>query len=115
MNVYIIAALCDEQIILLLILSSISILGITVIFWINHCLSSIAEKSHSIYKPLNSRVVRNVLNLKLKLKIFSTIERISGPVIGLYCYELFPFTNYMFYLFVKNCVLFFILVMNFLK
>ncbi len=91
-NVCIIAALYEEQIILLLILLWISILGIIVIFWTNYCLSSIAEKSHSLYKPLNSVVVRNVLNLELKLKICSMIERISGPVIGLYCYDLFPFT-----------------------
>jgi hypothetical protein len=115
LNLCIIAALYEEQIILLLILSSISILGIIVLFWINYCLSSIAEKSRSLYKPLNSVVVRNVLNLKLKLKICSMIERISGPVIGLYCYDLFPFTNYMFYHFVANCVLIFILIMNFLK
>jgi hypothetical protein len=35
------------------------------------------------------------------------IEKLSGPVIGLYCYDFLPimtFTNYEVYLYITNCV-----------
>ena len=67
-------------------------------------LSFIAREAHSSYSILNSMIARNRLPIRVRLKVLALIERLSGPVIGLYCYDLFPFTNYEFFLFVVNCV-----------
>jgi len=35
-------------------------------------------------------------DFKLKLNVLTLIERLAGPTIGIYCLDLFPFTNYQF-------------------
>jgi len=93
----------------------LAIIGITLLFCVNYGLSSISREAHSLYKPFNSIFVRKPLNLQLKLKIKGHIETLSGPVIGIYCYDLFPFTNYEFYIFVINCISMFILILGIFK
>jgi hypothetical protein len=114
-DLLIIAAILEKQTNLRLVISFVSIVGLFVLFCVNYFLTLVAKNSFSLYKPLNSVMARKSLNLKDRLKVCSMIERVSGPVIGLYCYNLFPFTNYEFYLFVANCVSIFILIMNFFK
>ncbi len=114
-DLFIIAAILEEQTNLRLVLSFVSIVSIFILFGKNYFLTLVAKNSFSLYKPLNSVMARKSLNLKDRLKVCSMIERVSGPVIGLYCYNLFPFTNYEFYLFVANCVSMFFLIMNVLK
>jgi hypothetical protein len=114
-NLFIIAAILEEQTNLRLVLSFISILAVFVLFCQNYFLTLVAKNSFSLYKPLNSLMARKSLNLKDRLKVCSMIERFSGPVIGLYCYDFFPFTNYEFYLFFAYCVSMFILIMNVFK
>jgi hypothetical protein len=114
-GLFIIGAILEEQTNLRLVLSFLSIVGVFILFWINYFLTLVAKNSFSLYKPLNSVMARKSLNLKDRLKVCSMIERFSGPVIGLYCYDLFPFTNYEFYLFVRNCVSIFIMIMNVFK
>jgi hypothetical protein len=41
-----------------------------------------------------------IILLQHRLKISAFIEKLCGPVIGYYCYDLFAFTNYEFYAFV---------------
>jgi hypothetical protein len=47
--------------------------------------------------------------VQLRLKITSFIEKLCGPVIGYYCYNLFAFTNYEFYEYVSffSAIIFF--------
>ena len=85
------------------------------LFIVNYMLSLIARSAHYSYPLLNTCIARqnytqNVLSLKLRLKILALIERLSGPVIGIYCYDLFPYTNHEFYIFCANCVKNFILL-----
>ena len=87
-------------------------LFIVQVFYLNYFLSEISRSAHSCYVNLNSLIAKYRFNRNLKLKVLNLIERLSGPVIGIYCYDLFPFTNYEFYLFVMNCVLNFILFMQ---
>jgi len=63
----------------------------------------IAKQAHKPYSRLNSIIARKVIRIDLKLKTCALIERLAGPVIGLYCFYFFPFTYYEFYLFVGNC------------
>jgi hypothetical protein len=77
-------------------------------------MSSIPKSAIKPYVKLNSLIARKRINLQIKLKIVDLNERLSGPIIGIYCFELFPFTNYEFYLFAANCVMNFILFMGFM-
>jgi len=51
---------------------------------------------------------------KCKLKIHSFIERLSGPSIGFYCYDLFPMDNWEFYQFLYISGSNYVLLMNLL-
>jgi len=93
----------------------ITMVGIFVVTLLNYSMSMIPREANRFYPKLNSLIAKNGLHLKMKLKVCSLIEKISGPVIGLYCFEFFPFTNYEFYLFAVNCVMNFILFMGLLK
>ncbi len=69
-----------------------------------YCLSSIQSAAHNPRDILFSIMARKGIELKLKFKVLGLIEKLSGPVIGIYCFNLFPFTNYEMYLFYVNCV-----------
>jgi hypothetical protein len=92
----------------------LAIIGVLLLLCLNISMSSIPKSAMKPYVKLNSLIARKRIDLKMKLKIVDLIERISGPVIGIYCFELFPFTNYEFYLFAVNCVMNFILFMGIL-
>ena len=81
---------------------------------LSYTMSLIPTSAVRPYQALNSIIARKSLDIKLKLKVCQLIEKLSGPVIGLYCYEFFPFTNYEVYLYVTNCVMNFILFMDLL-
>ena len=42
-------------------------------------------------------ITNEMKDIKLKWKVITLIERLAGPTIGIYCFNLFPFTNYEFY------------------
>ncbi len=64
------------------------------IFIFNYILGSVSTAAH---EPTPHFLVKYKCNLKLKLKITGFIEKLGGPVIGFYCYNLFPFTTYELY------------------
>ena len=80
----------------------------------NNLLSLIGREVHQCYPQLNSMLVRKRIRLGTRLKVMNLCERVSGPLIGIYCYDLFPFTNNEFQLFVVNCVSNFILFFDLL-
>ena len=90
------------------------IVGVLNIFVVNYFLCSVGRVAHKSYPFIISMLSRKRLRLITKLKVISLAERLSGPLIGFYCYDLFPFTNYEFYLFCVNCVSNFILFMGLL-
>jgi len=55
--------------------------------------------AHKPYPLLYSYLCRrqSPQSLRMRLKILVFIERLSGPDIGFYCYDLFPMNNYEFY------------------
>ena len=87
-----------------------SIIAIILLWKLSISLSSIPTLAHKPYNGLHSIIVRKTIPLQLKLKVYGLIEKLSGHVIGFYCYELFPFTNYEFYLYITNCIKNFILI-----
>jgi len=72
----------------------------------------IPKEVHRPYNKLNTIIARNQTTTVLKLKVLGLIEKLSGPVIGIYCLDFFPFTRYEFYVYLVNCIKYFILLMD---
>jgi len=97
------------------ILASIcSVIAIILLFLINYSLSMFQKEAHRPYNRLNSIIARRPATTALDLKVLGLIEKLSGPVIGIYCLDIFPFTNYQFYLYISNCILNFLLIIGLL-
>jgi len=59
--------------------------------------SSLSKSAHDLISESYTFMARNVCNLSNKLKILAFIEKLNGPIIGFYCYDLFAFTTFEFY------------------
>jgi len=92
--------------------SIIAIIGVFVLFIFNYSMASVSKAAHRPYNKLYSIIVRKSITTTFKLKVLELIEKLSGPVIGIYCLDLFPFTNYEFYLYISNCAQNFILLIG---
>jgi hypothetical protein len=72
-------------------------------FIANYICSSVSSSAHDftsdLYAFLSNK--RIIIPVQHRLKISGFIEKLCGPVIGYYCYDLFPFTNYEFYEYVS--------------
>ena len=84
------------------------------VFIMTFVCSEIPKSAHKSYPLLFSFIHRNRIPLKHKLKILSFIEKLSGPDIGFYCYNLFPMNSYEFYQFIYISAVNYILIMNFI-
>ena len=73
-------------------------------FIFNYFLTRIGLKAHQSYQFLNSLMATKNLSLRVRFKCLDVIERLAGPQIGIYCLDLFAFTNDEFHLFIVNCV-----------
>ena len=54
-------------------------------------------------KYLHRYMAENQLPTQQRLKTMEIIERLNGPDIGFYCYDLFPMNSNEFYEYVANC------------
>jgi hypothetical protein len=74
-----------------------------IVFIANYISSSLSSSAHDFTSDLYSFLFnpRIIISVQHRLKICAFIEKLCGPVIGYYCYDLFPFTNYEFYEFVS--------------
>jgi hypothetical protein len=70
---------------------------------LNYISSSLSSSAHDFTSDLYSLLfdTKIIILLQHRLKICAFIEKLCGPVIGYYCYDLFAFTNYEFYAFVS--------------
>jgi hypothetical protein len=76
------------------------LLGISfsfVIFMANYISSSLSSSAHDFTADLYTFLTSKTISVQHRLKICAFIEKLCGPVIGYYCYDLFAFTNYEFY------------------
>jgi len=76
----------------------------------------ISKSAHKPYPLLYSFLARKQpkISLRFRLKIMSFIDYLSGPEIGIYCYDLFPMNNYEFYQYIYISGLNYILLMSLL-
>ena len=58
---------------------------------------------------------KNRMTFKVRYKIMRFIERLSGPVIGFYCGELFPLTTYEFTDYILDSMVSFLLIVKFFR
>lgn len=85
-----------------------------------HLFASISHWAHKplffSYSLLLSRDFSDEkIPLRIRVKIMRFIERLSGRVIGIYCYDLFPLTTYEFTDYILDSMVSFLLVVKFLK
>ena len=79
---------------------------------VNQLLTRIGTKAHQSYNFLNSLMATKKLSLRVRMKCLNLIERCSGPLIGIYCLDLIPFTSFECYIFIVNVISNFFLLME---
>jgi len=84
--------------------SVLCLIAFTLLYFVNHSFSIVSREAHRPYIRLNSIIASRPATRILILKVLGLIEKLSGPVIGIYCQDFFPFTNYEFYLYITNLV-----------
>jgi hypothetical protein len=74
-----------------------------IVFIANYISSSLSSSAHDFTSDLYTFLTnkRIIILLQHRLKISTFIEKLCGPVIGYYCYDLFLFTNYEFFEYVS--------------
>ena len=78
--------------------SFIVLLIVQLLFTINYLCALVTRSAHKPQFPLYNTILSRDQNipLRIRFKIMRFIERLSGPEIGFYCYDLFPMTSYYF-------------------
>jgi len=81
---------------LLKLYTFVSILLFLLFFSVSSLLAMLAKSAHKCYPLLYSILMTRSLTYRQRLRIESMISRLSGPVIGFYCLDLFPMNSYEF-------------------
>ena len=90
----------------------IVVLVLFVVFYLN--LIS-AQISHSASKPkhlLYKYVINNRMPIRIRLRIYNFIEKLSGYDICFHCWNIFQMNSYTFYQYITGCVCTYILINN---
>ncbi len=111
LNIALLVVISDKATLFLRIVSSFLWLKIAyLVFYHNWVGCHVQRAAHSPYGLLNTVIARNSIDIRIRLKLMSYIEKLSFTTIGIYCFDFFPITNYEFYLLVTHCVKVFLLV-----
>jgi len=95
-----------------IVASFIAVLALIGQFLINYSLFKIPKGAHRLYNKLNSIITRKPPARVSNWKVLGLIEKLSGPVIGIYFLDIFPITNYEYYLYISYCIQNFILLIG---
>ena len=74
-----------------------------------------AQISHAAAKPRNSLfryLIDNQMPIRLRLRIYHFIEKLSASDICFHCWNIFPMNSYTFYQYIAGCVCTYILINN---
>lgn len=76
--------------------------------------NSMSKSAHSPLKLLHKIMSHNMIvrNVKLKIKVITLIDKLSGPVIGFYHFSDYPITNYYLIAYMINFCSNFMLLHN---
>ena len=89
----------ESNIFFKLILSFISFTTLSILSAMNITCAQICSEAHKPYSTLFSIITdRNIrMSSRIRCKLLSFMEKLSGREIGFYCYDLFPMNNWEFY------------------
>ena len=93
------------------------ILVALLIFIMNYLCASVTAAAHKSQSTLYNTALNKGENIPLRIrtKIMRFIERLSGPEIGFYCFDLFPMTSYNFTDYVFDSIVSYLLILKLLK
>ena len=86
-----------------------------IIFTMNMMCAQVSKYAHSPMKLMYQMSKCDNIATKDKYRIMAFIERLSGPVIGFYCYTLYPINNYQFYEYICGWAYNYFLVIKLIK
>ena len=72
----------------------------------------VSKAAHRSNKVLHRFILSPKLSFQRRLKIMAFIEKLSGPDIGYYCYNLFPMNYYELYKYISIIVLNYLLLLG---
>ena len=81
-------------------------------FTANMISSSVNRAAKMSLNYMHQYIAKNELTPIQRMKTMAMIERLSGPDLGFYCYDLFPMNSYEFYIYVANCAKTYFLVID---
>ena len=89
-------------------------------FWavlmMNFMSTGITRSAHKSYPKLYNMITKGIrIRFRQRWKILSFIEKLSGPPIGFYCYDLFPMNSYEFYQYLYIAGSNYFLIMDFFR
>ena len=87
-------------------------------FWavlsMNLMSTGVIRSAHKSYPKLYKMISKGIrMSFRQRWKLLSFIEKLSGPPIGFYCYDLFPMDSYEFYQYVCIAGCNYFLIMGF--
>ena len=87
-------------------------------FWavlmMNFMSTGVIRSAHKSYPKLYKMISKGIrMSFRQRWKLLSFIEKLSGPPIGFYCYDLFPMNSYEFYQYLFIAGSNYILIMGF--
>jgi hypothetical protein len=82
------------------------------VYIFNYIAAAVSHSAHRLTPILYAFLATNKTSTKQKLEISALIEKLSGPKIGFYCLDFFPFTNFELYQYLAFVSYAFILVNN---
>ena len=102
----------DSTLFLRMVAIFVFIIVFFVVFSINLLSSLISQSAHKSRPLLHSFLIKNKVTTAQRFKIMAFNEKLSGPDIGFYCWNLFPMNNNQFYEYVANCVTTYFLILE---
>ena len=103
----------DTAVLMRLVGGAAWLVAFFVFFYLNLMVSQISHWANKPYPLLYIILLRNKLSTAQRWKIMTFIEKLSGPYIGFFCWNLFPMNNYQYYKFVTNCAIVYFLILKF--
>ena len=118
LNSLLFTSLSDESnVISKLTTTAMFIITAILIMSINLICSSISQMSHQatpqLYKLLTNRHMK--ISLKNQLKIKKFIDKLTGPIIGFYCFDFYAMTSYEFFRDIQSFTSFYMLMNTFIN
>ena len=126
----------DAPMLFRLLCSLMGAVGVFILYGITYTSARLAYHAHKPYNYLNKlmaeksilkikrkkisikteaklmKIIDELYDFELKFNVLSLIERLAGPTIGIYCFDLFPFTNYQFYQYVSSAISLYMLLLG---